>query len=180
MITCRIGISAESPLHAIAVTIDRAVRSSPLAPIMDGLVLIGLGDPYLIQPDDPRPRVVVPLAWAEPLDPIARSQAQSSQALVFLDHEELGRVIPGGEWDGLVTVLAAAGTHDAWRLLRGVGVFENVSAIEVLRERASARGLLERFRGEIPTPPLDLEALVDGILELTVAANIPPRAPAAE
>lgn len=180
MISIRVGTREDSHLQSLATSLARAVEAHPLASVLPGIVLIGLGEPYLIGPGDPRPRIALPLASSQHVDPIARAQALAANGLVFLDTEEMTRVLRGDRWSGLAATLTKRGDHEPWQILRGVNVLENASAVAALRSKEDARKTLAAFRPEIPSPPVDLQRLADLTVELVVAALDPTNPPAAE
>lgn len=180
MITTRIGLAQGNELWPLASAMNKAIREYPQASHVAGIVLIGLGDPYSIRPGDPTPRIALPLAASRPIDPIAHAQALAADGLVFLDSEEAGRVLAGREWHRPVGVLASGGAHEAWQLFRGIGVFENASAMTTLRSNVAVRGVIDRFREGIPEPPIDLQGLAVLTAEVCVAALRSSDAPAAE
>lgn len=148
-----------------------AARLLHLGQACHGTLIVGSGDPAILQGGEARPRVIVPLVWYHRPNPVGRDQIANADAVVLIDDEELDAItgVMSGEAPASPPIVVAA--DDATRrglFLRQTNPYEAVAAARALAGHAalqealpSAAGLNEAWRELVD---IACEAIVEAFI----------------
>jgi hypothetical protein len=169
MLTVRLARGDSRGLQALAPPIARAVHAHPLAPHMDALVLIGVGDPLLMQQGDPASKVMVPLVGSARPDALSRDQMRAMDALVLLDPCEW----PGRAGTAPDPVIVIPGSPEASdrMFLRGCSGVDALEAADALRAMPALGAAVRRARPRADEPPVSASDIADAVMEAIVATR---------
>lgn len=173
MLTTRVSATLPDTIAALATEIEHAVRSHALARSLQGTVLIGTGDPFLVRPDDIVPLVVVPLAWPQRPNPVGLAQVAAASALVLLHPAEVGRV---GESAFTCPIVLIAAQRDGAEqaFLRGAEPYETMEALATLNKHTALRTAIEQRGRRLPDSPVNPDAVAAAVIEAIVATDDRP------
>ena len=170
MLTTRLSATTNiDGLARLGPSIQDAVHQHPLYPHLDALVLIGVGNPMLVQPDDPSCRVMVPLIGSRHVDALSRAQMASVHALVLLDRLEWRGGKPKPE-DPLV-VIATPSAGRPSHLMRGCVGIDGLEAAERLHLMPVLRGAVEEARSGATSTPICAAEIADSVMEAVLATG---------
>lgn len=155
-------------LERLGPAIADALHAHPLAPHLDAIALLGVGDPFLVRPGDPALKVVVPLLGGERPDAIARRQLESASAVVLLDGAEAT-----DELAETMTV-AVEGSAAGLGFLRTASAFDEMQAEVALGGLADLRRCIHGARASAIETPITPGQLADAVIEAVIAAGGAP------
>jgi len=146
--------------------IAAAVLQHPLASWAEGTVVVGIGAPAAIDEGDAAPRILIPMAWPEPLDGLQRAQLAHADAIIAIDVAEQGHIASAIEGAPVPVVTSSASGADTGFLPSAV-VFDAMEAITVISDYPELSAALHT----IPLPDLltmVYEATADAVFEALV------------
>lgn len=159
-------MEASPARRELADEITGAVREHPLAPLATGTVVVGIGAPTAIDGSDAAPRILIPMAWPEPLDRVQRAQLAHADAIIAIDAAEQGHIASATAGAPVPVVTSSASGADTGFLPSAV-VFDAMEAITVISDYPELSDALRT----IPLPDLSTmvsEATADAVFEALV------------
>lgn len=112
MLTLRVRNDAAQSDPLAATAIERRVRAHPLAPLLNGTVVLGCGTVSLLRPDDPRPWVIIPLALTAGPNALGRAQIAHADAVVVVDRHEASLLRPQVDTVPIVVMATQSDTSE--------------------------------------------------------------------
>ncbi len=161
LIDGRLSPTALRVAHAVLETL------TPLARDVRGTTYLGAGSADLVRPDDPRPHVFVPLTTGTTVDPVARCQIASADAVVAMDREEAVRLrdmVTG------VVVMLEVQPESGTAAIHTASPFDAAEVAEFLVSAPEVAAALLRL--DVALHPFDSKVVVDAVIEAAIAATL--------
>lgn len=138
--------------------------------MLSGTVWLGLDDPYVALPGDPKPLIAVPLASPEEIGTLSREQARLADGIVLIDPSELSSMRLNSP-NFPPTLLASRPSNDHQAvLLRGPGPFDALALSRAIRQSPSLWRAVTGIRGG-SLPSVDVVSVADAVIEMVVACS---------
>jgi hypothetical protein len=160
------------PPRAVALGVESDLRKIAEHEV-DGSIYLGMGSCDLIQPEHPRPHVIVPLTGERALDAVEIDQLGHADAVVLMDETEANQLLHAVAPAAMLILVSTVEDSAAGRVIRTGNPFDAAEVAAFLHSCPALAMALQEHG--VPIRPFSPRPITVAVLE-GLAACAPPRA----